>query len=72
MLVDDGGMSNPAEELLKDLDVYNVNSNIEDEIEIIKSRKILKKTLAQLEVDVLYYLIGNVKKSQTLTSMAIE
>lgn len=68
LIKDDKSTSIGTQELLKDLDVYNVNKNIENEIEIIKSRKILKKTLTQIEVDVLYYLIGNVKKSQTYTS----
>jgi tyrosine-protein kinase Etk/Wzc len=64
LIKDDKSTSIGTQELLKDLDVYNVNKNIENEIEILKSRKILKKTLQQLEVDVLYYLVGNVKKSQ--------
>src|SRR5690606_8439208 len=64
LIKDDKSTSLGTQELLKDLDVYNVNKNIENEIEIIKSRTILKRTLQQLEVDVLYYLIGNVKKSQ--------
>ena len=68
LIKDDKSTSIGTQELLKDLDVYNVSKNIENEIEIIKSRKILKKTLAKLEVDVLYYLVGNVKKSQKYTS----
>ena len=66
LIKDDKSTSVGTQELLKDLDVYNINKNIENEIEIIKSRKILKKALSQIEVDVLYYLIGNVKKSQVL------
>lgn len=64
LIKDDKSTSIGTQELLKDLDVYNVNKNIENEIEILKSRKILNKTLQQIEVDVLYYLVGNVKKSQ--------
>jgi uncharacterized protein involved in exopolysaccharide biosynthesis len=67
LIKDDKSTSIGTQELLKDLDVYNVSKNIENEIEIIKSRKILKKALQQIEVDVLYYLIGNVKKSQIYT-----
>ncbi len=67
LIKDDKSTSIGTQELLKDLDVYNVNKNIENEIEILKSRNILKKTLEQLEVDVLYYLVGNVKKSQIYT-----
>ncbi|MBL4592694.1 MAG: hypothetical protein JKX68_02640, partial [Flavobacteriales bacterium] len=67
LIKDDKSTSIGTQELLKDLDVYNVSKNIENEIEIIKSRKILKKALEQIEVDVLYYLIGNVKKSQIYT-----
>ena len=67
LIKDDNNSSVGTQELLKELDVYSVNKNIENEIEILKSRNILKKTLQQIEVDVLYYLIGNVKKSQLYT-----
>jgi capsular exopolysaccharide synthesis family protein len=67
LIKDDKSTSIGTQELLKDLDVYNVNKNIENEIEIIKSRKILERTLSQIEVDVLYYLVGNVKESQLYT-----
>lgn len=64
LIKDDKSTSIGTQELLKDLDVYNVNKNIENEVEIIKSRKIIGKTLENIEVDVLYYLVGNLKKSQ--------
>lgn len=67
LIKDDKSTSVGTQELLKDLDVYNVSKNIENEIEILKSREILKKALERMEIDVLYYLIGNVKKSQTYT-----
>jgi len=67
LIKDDKNTNVGTQELLKDLDVYNVSKNIENEIEILKSRKILKKALGKMEIDVLYYLIGNVKKSQIYT-----
>ena len=53
-----------TQELLKDLDVYSESKNIDNEIEIIRSRKIIGQTIKKLELDVLYYLKGDVKKSQ--------
>ena len=43
LIKDDKSTSIGTQELLKDLDVYNVSKNIENEIEILSSRKILKK-----------------------------
>ncbi len=68
LIKDDKSTSVGTQELLKDLDVYNVSKNVDDEIAVLKSRKILKQTLLKLEVDVLYFLIGNVKKSQVYTN----
>ncbi len=56
-----------TQELLKDLDVYSDSKNIDNEIEIIRSRKIIGQTIKKLELDVLYYLKGDVKKSQIYT-----
>lgn len=52
------------EGLLKALDVDPAVKNIENEIEVIRSHAILAKTLNELEFEVSYYLVGDVKVSE--------
>lgn len=52
------------EGLLKALDVEMASKNIENEIEVIRSFNLLAKTLNELEFDVSYFLIGDVKVSE--------
>lgn len=52
------------EGLLRALDVDPAVKNIENEIEVIRSHAILAKTLNELEFDVSYYLVGDVKVSE--------
>ena len=53
MLVDDGGMSNPAEELLKDLGKISSSDSkkVEDEIEVLKSRMLMKEVVKRLDLN---------------------
>ena len=67
LIKDDKSTSIGTEDILKDLNVYSVTKNIENEIEIFKSRQLLKEVVERLELDVLYYLVGNVKKSEMYT-----
>jgi len=48
MLVDDGGVSNPAQEILKDLGKLpnNDSKHVEDEIEVLKSRKLMMEVVS--------------------------
>lgn len=52
------------DKLLRQMDVAAPDKNIENEIEILKSHNILAKALNQLDFDVSYFLIGNVKISE--------
>ena len=52
------------DKLLRQMDVEAPDKNIENEIEIFKSHNILAKALDQLDFDVSYFLIGNVKVSE--------
>lgn len=52
------------EGLLKALDADPAVKNIENEIEVIRSFRILAKALNELEFDVSYYLVGDVKVSE--------
>lgn len=56
--------SGARDQLLQQLDVEAPAVNIENEIEIIRSHNLLAKALDQLDFDVSYYLVGNVKVSE--------
>ena len=60
---DSGG----KDRLLKQMDVEAADKNIENEIEIFRSHNLLAKALDQLDFDVSYFLIGNVKVSEVYT-----
>ncbi len=52
------------EKFLKQLDVEPRSRNIENDIEILRSHAILAKTLNELDFDVSYFLVGDVKISE--------
>ncbi len=56
-----------TDKLLQQMDVQSPDKNLENEIEIFRSHNLLAKALDQLEFDVSYYLIGNVKVSEVYT-----
>ena len=60
MLVDDGGVSNPAEEVLKDLGrIPNTDSKkVEDEIEVLKSRNLMKGVVKKLDLNKKFFAKG--------------
>lgn len=52
------------DQFLRQLDVETPTKNIENEVEILRSHSLLAKTLNELEFDVSYFLVGNVKVSE--------
>ncbi|GAA4937448.1 tyrosine-protein kinase [Algibacter agarivorans] len=66
MLVDDGGVSNPAEELLKDLGkIPNTDSKkVEDEIEVLKSRKLMKGVVKKLDLNKKIFAKGRIHNTE--------
>lgn len=52
------------DQFLRQLDVETPAKNIENEIEILRSHSLLAKTLNELDFDVCYYLVGDVKVSE--------
>lgn len=54
----------PARALLKDLEMSGQAKNLENEIEILRSHKLVSKALEQLEFEVSYFLVGNIKTSE--------
>lgn len=55
------------EQLLSQLNVDKPSKNIENEIEIIRSHNLMAKTLNELNFEVSYFLVGNVKVSEVYT-----
>lgn len=66
MLVDDGGVSNPAEEILKDLGkIPNSDSKkVEDEIEVLKSRKLMKGVVKRLDLNKKFFAKGRIHNTE--------
>lgn len=52
------------DQFLRQLDVETPAKNIENEIEILRSHSLLAKTLNELEFEVSYFLVGDVKVSE--------
>lgn len=66
MLVDDNGVSNPAEEILKDLGkMPNTKSKkVEDEIEVLKSRKLMIGVVNRLKLNKIFLTEGRIHKTE--------
>ncbi len=56
--------STPERAILKDLDITPQGKNLENEIEILRSHRLVGKALEKLEFEVSYFLIGNIKTSE--------
>lgn len=56
--------SGTRDQLLQQLDVEAPTMNIENEIEILRSHNLLAKALNQLDFEVSYFLVGDVKVSE--------
>src|SRR5690606_19279286 len=56
--------STPERAILKDLDIAPQGKNLENEIEILRSHRLVGKALEKLEFDISYFLIGNIKTSE--------
>lgn len=66
MLMDDDGVSNPADLLLKDLGQLSNSENkkIEDEIEILKSRSLMKGVVKRLDLNRQFFVKGRFHDTQ--------
>ncbi|TBN06542.1 polysaccharide biosynthesis tyrosine autokinase [Hyunsoonleella flava] len=66
MLVDDNGVSNPAEEVLQDLGkIPNKDSKkVEDEIEVLKSRKIMEGVVKRLGLNKAFFAQGRIHNTE--------
>lgn len=60
-------ISSPAHAIMQDLEMTSKNKNLENEIEILRSHRMVGKALEQLEFEVSYNLVGNIKTSEIYT-----
>lgn len=64
--------STPAKAIMKELDVVGQSKNLENEIEILKSHRLVSQTLNKLGFDVSYFLVGNIKTSEVYLKSPFE
>lgn len=64
IIIKDDNANNSAQNLLKELKNENRVANIENEIQILKSKTLLSKAIRQLELDVTYILQGTIKSTE--------
>ncbi|MBK8413540.1 MAG: hypothetical protein IPL22_02825 [Bacteroidetes bacterium] len=64
ILIKDDKRTAPGQDLLTQLNSFDNQGGIDNDVELIKSRSIIGKTLRRLDFDVTYLLRGNVKKSE--------
>ncbi len=64
ILVQDEKKSPAGTEMLKELDIFKTGGIVENEIEIIHSRPIIRKALDNLNFDVSYFLVGDAVTSE--------
>lgn len=66
MLVDDNGVSNPAEEVLQDLGkIPNKDSKkVEDEMEVLKSRRLMGGVVKRLDLNKTFFAKGRIHNTE--------
>jgi len=66
MLMDDVGVSNPAEEILKELGKISTESEkmVEDEIEVLKSRKLFTEVIHKLNLNKSIFAQGRINNTE--------
>ena len=54
-----GGVS--QEDILSDLNLFNSKTNVGDELEIMKTSYVMREAVKELELNVSYFSVGNIK-----------
>ena len=54
-----------------DLGIMNQNSNVDNEIEVLKSKTLIKTVVDSLNIDVAYYQNGRIKKTEVYENLPI-
>jgi uncharacterized protein involved in exopolysaccharide biosynthesis len=58
---DKGGPSGSSEDLLSQLDIFNTQNNVNNEKEVLQTYFIVKKVVNELNLNISYYAVGNIK-----------
>ena len=67
MIVKDENANNSAENILKDLSSMKHTVNLENEIQILKSKSLISKAIKDLELNITYLMQGNIKSTELYT-----
>ncbi|HEY0273096.1 MAG TPA: Wzz/FepE/Etk N-terminal domain-containing protein, partial [Chitinophaga sp.] len=59
----------PGKDLLDELDLFNSKSNVENELEIVKSRTLMEEVVRKLHLNVTYFAEGRLKKTEQWTAL---
>ncbi|PUZ26243.1 capsular biosynthesis protein [Chitinophaga parva] len=54
----------PGKDVLDELDLFNSKSNVENELEIVKSRTLMENVVRKLQLNVAYFAEGRIKKTE--------
>ena len=63
MIKEDKGNRGSSQNILSELDIFNTKSNVTDEIEILKTRYLMKKVVEEMQLNISYFEIGKIKTS---------
>lgn len=71
LLVEDQqkGGDMPGKDVLDELDLFNSKSNVENELEIVKSRTLMENVVRKLQLNVTYFAEGRIKKTEEWGSL---
>jgi len=61
---DQKGGDSPEKDVLQQLQIFNSKSNVDNEMEIIKSRSLMERTVKDLQLNVSYWLEGRLKTAE--------
>jgi tyrosine-protein kinase Etk/Wzc len=67
LIIKDENSNNSAENILKDLSNMKRNVNLENEIQILKSKTLVTKAIEQLELNISYLQQGSIKSTELYT-----
>jgi tyrosine-protein kinase Etk/Wzc len=66
---DQKGGDSPEKDMLQQLQIFNSKSNVDNEMEIIKSRSLMEKTVRDLQLNVSYWLEGRLKTAEQFSKL---
>ncbi|MEC5145327.1 polysaccharide biosynthesis tyrosine autokinase [Chitinophaga sp. 212800010-3] len=61
---DQKGGNVPGQELLQQLEIFSNKSNVQNEVEILRSRSLMEKVVRSLQLNVSYFITGRIKEAE--------